>query len=438
MGWSDRRSGAGPGNGPDRAKLRPGPAMDLEPLFRQHHGRALATLVRVLRDLDRAEEALQDACVAAVAEWPLRGVPDNPAAWLVGVARRRAADRARRDIRRARRELVVSLESAAARAPDADSLDPADAGTFEDDRLRLIFTCCHPALAPEARVALALRTLCGLTTEEIARAFLVPVPTMAQRLVRAKNKIRAAGIAYVVPAPDALPERLGAVLATLYLLFNEGYAPTAGERLTRDELCDEAIRLARLVDQLLPGAPPVRALLALMLLHHARRAARRDADGELVLLEDQDRTMWDHGALREADALVRDALRAGGPETPYALEAAIAAVHAAAPHATDTDWNEIAALYALLVRRLGSPVVRLNHAAAVGMADGPAAGLALMEALRDEPALAGYHLLHAARADMLRRLGRRDEAAAAYRRALELARLEPERRFLARRLAELS
>ncbi len=426
---------------PERAKLDPGPAMDLEPLFREHHGRALATLVRVLRDLDRAEEALQDACVAALAEWPARGVPDNPAAWLVGVARRRAADRARRDIRRSRRELVVSLETGARVAdPDAEAAraNADEDGALEDDRLRLIFTCCHPALAPEARVALALRTLCGLTTEEIARAFLVPVPTMAQRLVRAKNKIRDAGIAYVVPAPDALPERLGAVLATLYLLFNEGYAPTSGERLTRDELCEEAIRLARLVDQLLPGEPAVSALLALMLLHHARRAARRDADGELVLLEDQDRTAWDHDALREADTLVRRALRSGGADTPYALEAAIAAVHAAAARVEDTDWNEIAALYALLVRRHGSPVVRLNHAAAVGMAEGPAAGLALMEALRDEPALAGYHLLHAARADMLRRLGRRGEAADAYRRALELARLEPERRFLARRLAELS
>jgi RNA polymerase sigma-70 factor (ECF subfamily) len=408
----------------------------IERVFADERGRILATLIGVLGDIDAAEEALAAALEAALVQWPEEGTPGNPRAWLIRTARNKAIDRIRRgalfEEKRAALEVLVTLEEEAAAAP-AD----ADEEPVPDDRLRLIFTCCHPALATEAQVALTLRTLGGLETEEIARAFLVPAPTMAQRLVRAKAKIRQARIPYRVPDPEELQERLDAVLAVVYLVFNEGYAASSGAALVRRELAAEASRLGRLIVELMPARPEARALLALMLLHDARKEARVGAGGELVLLEDQDRARWDRAAIAEGLALVEVVLREAPPGS-YALQAAIAAVHARAARATDTDWRQIAALYALLRRTHPSPVVALNHAAAVAMSDGPAEGLRLLDELEAAGELAEYHLLPAARADLLRRLGRLPEAAAAYRRALALVGNETDRRFLERRLAEVA
>jgi RNA polymerase sigma-70 factor (ECF subfamily) len=403
----------------------------LEGSFREESSRALATLIRLLGDFDLAEEALQDAFATAVTAWHVEGVPRSPRAWLVAVAQRRAIDR----LRRAKRFEAKARELEALLPVSSEDLAPPE--PVEDDRLRLVFTCCHPALAPDAQVALTLRTVCGLTTEEIARAFLVPLATMAQRLVRAKGKIREARIPYAVPAADAFGERLESVLAVVYLVFNEGYAATAGDALVRRELCREAIRLGRLLVELGAGRPEWReaeALLALMLLHDSRREARSGADGSLVLLEEQDRRLWDPVAIAEGLERVDGALRAGRAG-PYALQAAIAALHARAPRASETDWRQIAGLYDLLVRALPTPVAELNRAVAVAMVDGPERGLLLLDALQARGELGGYHLLHAARADLLRRLGRLDEARAAYRTAASLATLEPERRFLEARAA---
>ena len=372
---------------------------------------------------------MQEAFATAAAQWPRTGVPDNPRAWLVSAARNRAIDLLRRRTRFESRR--ADLAVLAAFEESENVLDPPD-NAFKDDRLPLFFTCCHPALALEAQVALTLRTLGGLTTEEIARAFLVPVPTMAQRLVRARHKIRAAGIPYRVPPDELLPVRVDAVLATVYLIFNEGYAASSGEARVRHDLTREAIRLGRLLVRLMPNVSEARALLALMLLHDARAETRTDDDGELVLLEDQDRSRWDRAQIAEGVRLAESALADGGAR-PYAVQAAIAALHAEAPTARDTDWPQIAALYAVLEHIHPSPIVTLNRAVAVGMADGPDAGLALLADLDD--ALRGHHLLAAARADFFRRLARWHDAAAAYRRALELAPSGAERRFLARRLA---
>jgi RNA polymerase sigma-70 factor, ECF subfamily len=407
----------------------------VERVFKQERGRILATLIRILGDIDLGEEALAAALEAALVQWPSEGTPANPRAWLIRAARNKAVDRMRR--RALFEDKRAEMEAEAAREREAGALDSDDEVSVQDDRLRLIFTCCHPALAVEAQVALTLRTLGGLQTEEIAHAFLVPAPTMAQRLVRAKSKIRQAGIPYRVPDAEDLPARVDAVLAVVYLVFNEGYAASSGATLIRRELCAEAIRLGRLLVELLPRESEVRALLALMLLTDARRDARVDAAGEMVLLEDQDRARWDREAIGEGLALVDAALRAG-PPGPYALQAAIAGVHARAGRAGDTDWREIAALYALLRVANPSGVVALNHAAAVAMADGAEAGLRLMDTLVSDGALAGYHLLPAARADLLRRLGRLREAAAAYREALALVGNEADRRFLERRLAQVA
>jgi RNA polymerase sigma-70 factor (ECF subfamily) len=405
-------------------------------LFREEQGRAVATLIRVLGDFDLAEEAVQDAFIAAIETWPARGVPDNPGAWITTTARNRAIDRLRRRSRLTERIEALGREATESALGAIDPEPGEDAMHISDDRLRLIFTCCHPALAMDARVALTLRTLGGLTTPEIARAFLLPEPTLAQRLVRARRKIRAAGIPYRVPPPELLSERLDGVLHVLYLVFNEGYSATSGDSLVRRELSSEAIRLARVVDQLLPGEPEVLGLLSLMLLHDARREARVGADGALVLLEDQDRTRWDRERIVEGQALVRRALEVGRPG-PYQVQAAIAALHDEAATADDTDWPQIATLYRALRAMTPSPVVDLNLAAAVAMADGPAVGLAMMDGIAASGDLERYPYLHAGRADLLRRLGRWSEAEIAYRRAIELTTNGTERAYLERRLRDI-
>ena len=407
-------------------------------LFREEQGRAVATLIRVTGDFDLAEEAVQDAFIRALETWPERGVPDNPGAWITTTARNRAIDRLRRrqlsvaKIEELGRETAVEQELAAIDPTPAED----DAMPIADDRLRLIFTCCHPALALEARVALTLRTLGGLTTPEIARAFLVPEPTLAQRLVRAKRKIRDAGIPYRVPPAELLPERLDGVLRVLYLVFNEGYAASSGDELIRRELCAEAIRLTRIVVSLLPDEPEAAGLLALMLLHDARRDARVGAHGELILLDDQDRASWDAARIAEGQALIETALAARRPG-PYQVQAAIAALHDEAAVPSETDWAQIASLYATLQGMAPSPVVELNLAAAVAMADGPAIGLAMMDGIAATGELDTYPYLHAARADLLRRLERWSEATTAYERALELTTNAPERAFLEARLTEV-
>jgi RNA polymerase sigma-70 factor (ECF subfamily) len=405
----------------------------VERVFLQERGRILATLIRLLGgDFDRAEDALASALEAALRQWPTSGPPENPRAWLIRVARNKAADDARRQARAERRARQAQEETP---EPEEEHDEgPTEDEVVHDDRLRLIFTCCHPALALESQVALTLRTLGGLSTDEIARAFLVPSATMAKRLVRAKDKIRVARIPYRVPDEGELPDRLAAVVAVVYLVFNEGYAATSGNALVRRDLSAEAIRLGRLLCELMPDRAAPRGLLALMLLHDSRRDARVSAGGDVVLLEDQDRARWDRTEIDEGLALVEAALRAGPPDA-YALQAAVAALHARAASAADTDWAQIAALYAALHALSPSPVVRLNHAVAVAMSDGPASGLRLLDALAAEGALPAFHLLAAARADMLRRVGRHAEAADAYREALASVGNEPERRFLEGRLA---
>jgi RNA polymerase sigma-70 factor (ECF subfamily) len=402
----------------------------IEDVFRSEWGRILAALIHLLGDFDVAEEALQEAFAAAVTEWAGE-VPRNPRAWLYGTARHKAIDRLRRRARFAEKQSELAYLAPSA---TSDAMNDVDESGVPDERLRLIFTCCHPALAEDAQVALTLRTLCGLSTEEIARAFLVPTATMAQRLVRAKAKIRGAGIPYRVPPASELAERLSVVMAVVYLVFNEGYAAASGQSLVRHDLCSEAIRLARVLRALMPDAQ-LDALLALMLLHDARRSTRVDDNGEMVLLADQDRSRWDRAEIDEGRALLQSSLRTSRPRS-YALEAAIAAVHADADIAADTDWKQIAAIYERLYFLHPIPIVALNHAVAVSMSDGPAEALPLVEALSDS--LNDYHLWHATRADVLRRLGRDEEAIASYRRAHELAGNEAERRFLARRIAELT
>ena len=407
----------------------------IEDIFRSEWGRLLAALIHLLGDFDVAEEALQEAFTIAVSEWADE-IPRNPRAWLYGTARHKAIDRLRRRARFADKQAEIAYLAPTATSMDnVDNVDDDESGV-PDERLRLIFTCCHPALAEDAQVALTLRTLCGLSTEEIARAFLVPTATMAQRLVRAKSKIRGAAIPYRVPPASELPERLSVVMSVVYLVFNEGYAAASGAALVRHDLCAEGIRLARLLRMLMPAPDSeLDALLALMLLHDARRNARVDDAGELVLLADQDRSRWDRAEIDEGRALLQSTLRRSRPGT-YALEAAIAAVHADAESTATTDWKQIAAIYERLFALHPTPIVALNHAVAVSMADGPTAALPLVDALSE--LLADYHLWHATRADFLRRLGRDEEAVASYRRAHALAGNEAELRFLARRIAELS
>jgi RNA polymerase sigma-70 factor (ECF subfamily) len=400
-------------------------------LYAAESRRVLATLIRLLGDFDAAEEAMHEAFRAALEQWPRDGVPASPRAWLVSAGRFKAIDSRRRLARFDGLDVVND----AALAVD-DTAAWADPETLDDDRLRLIFTCCHPALSSDAQVALTLREVCGLTTEEIAQAFVMPAPTLAQRIVRAKGKIRDAKIPYEVPDRADLPERLDPVLRVIYLVFNEGYAASSGASVTRHDLSAEAIRVGRLLVELLPE-PEARGLLALMLLHDSRRAARMNATGDLILLNDQDRSKWDRGQIAEGVRLVQQALASAQPPGPYAIQAAIAAVHAEAPSAAATDWDEIVGLYDVLMRAGASPVVELNRAVAVAMRDGPAAGLPLVDAILGRGDLVDYRLAHAARADLCRRLGRAADARASYRRALALTKQEPERRFLERRLSEI-
>ncbi len=399
-------------------------------IYRSESRRVFATLIRLLGDFDVAEEALHDAFRAALEQWPREGVPANPRAWLVSAGRFKAIDGLRRRARFGALDDVA--EQVENRADESAALDAED---IEDDRLRLIFTCCHPALPPDAQVALTLREVCGLTTEEIASAFLTGAPTLAQRIVRAKTKIRVAKIPYSVPSPDELPERLDSVLRVIYLVFNEGYSASSGESLTRHDLSGEAIRLARLLVELLPE-PEAMGLLALMLLHESRRAARTSPSGDLILLDEQDRARWNRNQIAEGVALIERALPSRRPG-PYCLQAAISAVHAEAPSAAATDWAQIVGLYDVLAQAEPSPVVELNRAVAVAMRDGPLAGLALIDAILARGDLLDYRLAHAAHADLCRRLGKNAEARESYQRALGLTRQEPERRFLERRLAEL-
>ena len=406
-------------------------SMEFEAVYREERPRALATLIRLVGDIDLAEDSLQEAFAAALEQWPSEGVPRNPRAWLVSAARHKAIDRLRREKSFAAKRDEIAYETPSAALPSDVDEEP-----LSDDLMRLIFTCCHPALALEAQVALTLKTLCGLSVEEIARAFLISSATMAQRLVRAKAKIRAARIPYAVPTSEELAERLDGVLRVVYLVFNEGYAATSGDELVRRELCSEAIRLGRVVRVLFPGETEVAGLLALMLLQDSRRSARVDGDGELVTLEEQDRSLWDCSEIAEGQTLAESAVRRGGTGF-YSLQAAIAALHAQAARAEDTDWPQIAALYALLLRLHPSPVVALNHAAAVAMGNGLERGLRLIEELEATKQLEAYHLLPAAKADVLRRLGRRAQAAAAYEQALSLVSHPAERRYLERRLGEV-
>ena len=400
-------------------------------VYREESGRVLARLIRVLGgDFELAEEGLHDAFEAAIVQWAESGVPSEPRAWIFRAARNKAIDRLRRRVRLVEKIEEIAREEAAIEDDGSEPSDPVG-----DDRLRLFFTCCNPALGMDAQVALTLRTLAGLSTEEIARAFLVPVPTMAQRLVRAKQKIALAGIPYRVPPAEELAERLDSVMAVVYLVFTEGYAATAGDSLLRLDLSREAIRVARLLETLLPNRPEPKALLALLLLHDARRDARTDANGDLVVLEEQDRARWDHAQIKEGLAILETALHMGAAGA-YTIQAAIAALHARATKADDTDWPQIAALYHSLYRTTASPIVALNLAVAVSMTEGPEAGLARLDALAHEEGIRGYHLLPAARADLLRRAHRYSEAAVAYEEALALALNEAERRYLARRLAD--
>ncbi|HUY76207.1 MAG TPA: sigma-70 family RNA polymerase sigma factor [Ktedonobacterales bacterium] len=424
-------------------------AQMIERTFRQESGRILATLIASVRDFTLAEDALQDAALAALQRWPQEGAPRQPAAWLTTIARRKAIDRLRRDATLARKQTllqeIATLEAQVTGLWSGGATDDGqdDAATFPDERLKLLFTCCHPALALEARVALTLRTLGGLTTVEIANAFLVSTTTMAQRLTRAQRKIHDAGVPYRVPPAALLAERLDGVLAVLYLIFNEGYTAMAGDALIRQELCAEAIRLTRTLLDLLANEPTLGdepealGLLALMLLNHARRRARVDTHGDLVLLDAQDRTLWDRAAIVEGVALLDRALCLRRPG-PYQTQAAISALHAQAPTAAATDWRQIALLYGALARMAPSPIIELNQAVAVAMADGPTHGLALLDRLQLDEALSHYHFYHAARADLLRRAGRLDEATASYTRALALCQNTIERRFLQRRLRELA
>ena len=405
--------------------------VEVERVYRADSRRVLATLIRLLGDFDLAEEALHDAFAAAVDQWPRDGIPASPRAWLVSAGRFKAIDRVRRRARfdNAQEALVQHLQLQLEQ-PEAD-----DSRSVDDDHLRLIFICCHPALSRDAQVALTLREVCGLSTEEIASAYLSKPATLAQRIVRAKSKIRSAQIPYEIPAPAELSKRLGAVLQVIYLVFNEGYSASAGHRLMRHDLCGEAIRLGREVYQLLPE-PEVGGLLALMLLHQARGAARADAQGELVRLEQQDRTQWDRAQIAEGGALVEASFRSGRLG-PYAVQAAIAALHAESVSFEATDWHEIVALYEVLMRLTPSPVVALNRSVALAMRDGPECGLAQLDQILAGGELGDYHLAHAARADLLTRLGRNDDARAAYTQALALVQQEPERRFLQRQLAAL-